>query len=207
MNTSSCLNQDTQIDQQINPKFKVWDIGLPRTGTSTFCKAVKILGYRKVKHNPRLEHLQDLDAASDAGCVIYYKYLDYKYPGSKFVLCTRALEDWLASAEFIYTKYPSVDRDIAILRRMMLYETVTFDRQKFIDAYHRYHDDVYRYFKNRQDDFLEMNLTTGDGWEKLCDFLELPIPEQPFPHANKRTDFYPEPKPVNAKKNRLIDVA
>lgn len=207
MDTSLCLSKGTQMDQQINPKFKVWDIGLPRTGTSTFCKAVKILGYQKVKHNPRLEHLQDLDAAADAGCVIYYKYLDYKYPNSKFVLCTRALEDWLASAEFIYTKYPSVDRDIAILRRMMLYETVTFDRQKFIDAYHRYHEDVYRYFKDRPDDFLEMDLTAGDGWEKLCDFLELPIPEQPFPHANKRTDFYPDPKPVNAKKNRLTDVA
>ncbi|MGF1458210.1 MAG: sulfotransferase family protein [Leptolyngbyaceae cyanobacterium] len=206
MMTFTNLSQDAQIGLHSKPKFKVWDIGLPRTGTSTFCQAVKLLGYGKVKHNPRLEHLQDLDAASDAGCVIYYKYLDYKHPNSKFVLCTRNLQDWLDSAEFIYTKYPSVDRDIAILRRMMLYETVTFDRQKFIDAYHRYHADVRRYFKDRLGDLLEMDITAGDGWEKLCPFLELPIPDQPFPHTNKRTDFYPDPKPVDTKKNRLVDV-
>lgn len=180
--------------QQDQVRYKVWDIGLPRTGTKTFCKAIKLLGYKRVKHNPRFEHLVDLDAASDAGCVIYYKYLDYKYPNSKFVLCTRDLETWLASAEFIYTKYPSTNVDIAILRRMLMYESVTFDREKFVVAYHRYHEDVRRYFKDRPNDLLEMNITEGDGWEKLCPFLEIPVPEVPFPHLNRRTDFYPEPK-------------
>ncbi|MEM6426928.1 MAG: sulfotransferase family protein [Cyanobacteria bacterium P01_D01_bin.128] len=189
-----------------SPRYKVWDIGLPRTGTKTFCQAVKILGYKRVKHNPRLEHLSELDAASDAGCVVYYKYLDYKYPNSKFVLCTRELDSWLTSAEFIYTKYPSIDRDIAILRRMMIYETVTFDRQKFIDAYHRHHADVRRYFQNRPDDLLEINIDAGEGWEKLCPFLELPIPEADFPHLNKRTDFYPEPKPAELTTSQLIDL-
>ncbi len=157
-----------------------------------------MLGYQKVKHNPRFEHLQDLEAASDAGCVLYYKYLDYKYPNSKFVLALRDLDSWLASAEFIYTKYPATDKDIAIVRRMHIYESVTFDRAKFIDAYHRYHEDVRRYFKDRPNDLLEMSIVDGDGWEKLCPFLELPIPAEPFPHNNKRTDYYPEAKPANS---------
>lgn len=178
-------------------KFKVWDIGLPRTGTSTFCQAVKILGYEKVKHNPRLEHLPYLDAAADAGCVVYYKYLDYKHPNSKFVLCTRDLSDWLNSAEFIYTKYPATDKDVAIVRRMLLYETVTFDRTKFIEAYHRHHEDVRRYFKHRPHDLLEIDITQGDGWEKLCPFLGLPIPNISFPHKNSRQDDYPKAKPAN----------
>lgn len=175
-------------------KHCVWDIGLPRTGTTTFCEAVKLLGYSKVKHNPRYEHLQDLEAASDAGCVVYYKYLDFKYPNSKFVLALRDLDSWLASAEFIYTKYPATDKDIAILRRMHIYESVTFDRDKFVAAYHRYHADVRRYFANRPNDLLEMNIVEGDGWDKLCPFLELPVPEVAFPHRNKRTDHYPTPK-------------
>ena len=178
------------------PKYRVWDIGLPRTGTTTFCNAIKMLGYTRVKHNPRFEHLKEIDAASDIGCVIYYKYLDYKYPNSKFVLCLRDLDSWLESIEFICTKYPSTDKDIAILRRMLLYESVTFDREKFIDSYYRHHDDVRRYFKNRPDDLLEMSIVDGDGWEKLCPFLELPIPDFPFPHLNRRTDFYPDPTPV-----------
>ncbi len=177
--------------QEVRPR--AWDIGLPRTGTTTFCNALKLLGYQKVKHNPRFEHLATLEGASDIGCVIFYKYIDYKHPHSKFVLCLRDLESWLESVQFIYEKYPSTDKDIAILRRMLLYESVTFDRDKFIAAYHRYHDDVRRYFKDRPNDLLEMNLVDGEGWEKLCPFLGLPIPDVPFPHNNKRTDFYPDP--------------
>jgi hypothetical protein len=206
MKNQPSADANTTTSHGVSPRFKAWDIGLPRTGTKTFCQAIKLLGYQKVKHNPRLEHLSDLDAAADAGCVIYYKYIDYKYPNSKFILCTRDLDSWLASAEFIYTKYPSTDRDIAILRRMMIYETVTFDRQKFIDAYHRYHDDVRRYFKDRPHDLLEMSISAGDGWEKLCPFLEIPIPEVEFPHLNKRTDFYPEPRPLETTKFQLVDI-
>lgn len=178
----------------------VWDIGLPRTGTTTFCQALEILGYTNVKHNPRFEQLADLEGASDIGCVIFYKYIDFKHPNSKFVLCLRDLDSWLDSVQFICEKYPSTDKDIAILRRMLLFESVTFDRAKFTDAYHRHHADVRRYFKDRPDDLLEMNLTDGDGWELLCPFLGLPIPEVPFPHTNKRTDFYPDPvsRPIDS---------
>lgn len=196
MNQSNLVAQDPNLHSPGAIKYKAWDIGLPRTGTKTFCTALKILGYKHVKHNPRLEHLPHLDAASDAGCVVFYKYLDYKHPNSKFILCTRNLDDWLESAEFIYTKYPATDRDIAILRRMLLYETVTFDRQKFVDAYHRHHEDVYRYFRDRPQDLLVMDFTAGEGWEKLCTFLELPIPQTPFPHANHRTGHYPDSKPT-----------
>jgi hypothetical protein len=28
-----------------------------------------------------------------------------------------------------------------------------------------------------------------EGWEPLCDFLELPVPEEPFPHVNDSKEF------------------
>jgi len=34
-----------------------------------------------------------------------------------------------------------------------------------------------------------------EGWERLCEFLEAPVPHQPFPHVNDRTEFL----------NRVID--
>jgi len=34
-----------------------------------------------------------------------------------------------------------------------------------------------------------------EGWEPLCEFLELPVPREPFPHINDRTEFV----------NRIID--
>ena len=34
-----------------------------------------------------------------------------------------------------------------------------------------------------------------EGWERMCEFLEVPVPQQPFPHVNDRTEFL----------NRVID--
>ena len=34
-----------------------------------------------------------------------------------------------------------------------------------------------------------------EGWEPLCEFLELPVPDIAFPHVNDRTEFL----------NRVID--
>lgn len=30
---------------------------------------------------------------------------------------------------------------------------------------------------------------TGDGWEPICAALDLPVPDEPFPHANTTADF------------------
>jgi hypothetical protein len=30
----------------------------------------------------------------------------------------------------------------------------------------------------------------GDGWEPLCAALDLPVPDQPFPHVNRAADFH-----------------
>jgi hypothetical protein len=29
-----------------------------------------------------------------------------------------------------------------------------------------------------------------DGWEPLCNALDLPVPDVPFPHANKRNEYH-----------------
>ena len=29
----------------------------------------------------------------------------------------------------------------------------------------------------------------GSGWEPLCAFLGVPVPDQPYPHTNATTDF------------------
>ncbi len=173
----------------IEIKHRVWGIGLGRTGTTSFCESLRVLGYQNVVHNPTFEQLPHLDGAADNGCTIFYKYLDYKFPESKFVLLTRDLKPWLDSAEYMHGHEP-VDRsaDLVIMRRMLLYGTVVFDKEKFIDTYHHHHKDVRQYFHIRPDDLLEMDIAAGDGWEKLCPFLGLPVPNQPFRDANKRKD-------------------
>lgn len=165
-----------------------WGIGLGRTGTNSLCEALRILGYTYVGHNPRFEELPSLEGGADNGVTLHYKYLDYKFPGSKFVLTVRKLTDWLPSMEHVATANPvrSRDEDLLIYRRMTIYEAVTFDAGKFTAAYYRHYADVRRYFADRPHDLLEMNIIEGDGWEKLCPFLDLPLPAVPFPHLSRR---------------------
>lgn len=184
-----------------------WGIGLGRTGTNSFCQALKQLGYERVVHNPTFEMLASLDGGADNGVALFYKYLDYKFPNSKFVLLSRSLETWLPSAAHASERFPikSRDDDIPVMRRMLLYETVTFDRDKYISAYHRHYADVRRYFAERPNDLLEMNIVErGEGWELLCPFLDLPIPSSPFPHLHareghpeQRARFRPQYRPTN----------
>lgn len=166
-----------------------WGIGLGRTGTNTLCQALKLLGYKRVAHNPAFEQLANLDGGADNGVLLFYKYLDYKFPTSKFVLTLRSLDTWLPSAAYASQRFPlkSHDDDVPIMRRMLIYETVKFDSKKYVAAYERHHEDVRRYFKDRPNDLLEMNIVEeGDDWTKLCPFLGVPSPGVPFPRLHVR---------------------
>jgi len=115
---------------QRRPISRCWGIGLARTGTTSLCQAFRTLGYSNVVHNPPFEALASADAGADNGVVIFFKYLDYKFPGSKFVLTVRDLDGWLDSMEYIYRSFPilSLDDDVPIMRRMLIYEAITFER-------------------------------------------------------------------------------
>ena len=57
-------------------KYRVWGIGMSRTGTTSLTRALRILGYENIIHNPTFEELRHLNAGTDIGCSIFYKYLD-----------------------------------------------------------------------------------------------------------------------------------
>ena len=46
----------------------------------------------------------------------------------------------------------------------------------------------------------------SDGWDPLCKFLEIPVPDQPFPHKNKGSKVLDEMKnhPVIIRYSREI---
>ena len=53
-------------------------------------------------------------------------------------------------------------------------------------VYRKHRQGILEYFKDRPEDLLIMDFAYGDGWDKLCSFLSKEIPDEPFPHANKR---------------------
>jgi hypothetical protein len=163
-----------------------------KTGTLSLREALRTLGYRAL-HNGGLEAMNRVqraiaegrpmltyldhryDAFTDLFGVVYYFYLaDVRYPGSKFILTVRDLDEWLESR-----------------RRHVEAEQRQVDLDLWAAEYTRHEAAVRAYFTDRHNDLLALDLVGGEGWEPLCEFLGRPVPEAPFPWMNRAEDRAP----------------
>ena len=51
--------------------------------------------------------------------------------------------------------------------------------------FEQYNNSVIDFFKDKPGQLLVLNIPGGDGWEKLCPFLNLPIVDEKFPHISE----------------------
>jgi hypothetical protein len=112
--------------------------------------------------------------------VIYYFYLaDLQYPGSKFILTLRHMEEWLDS------RRRHVERNQRA-RQAGEYEGqfLTVDVDTWAEEYRRHEAVVRTYFADRPADLLAFRPADGD-WEPLCTFLGRAVPDAPFPWENR----------------------
>lgn len=179
--------------------MKIICIGLPKTGTSSLHDALEILGYRSVHfpHDARtvaqvrsgdyaLDVLQAADAVSDVPIPAIFPRLDAAFPGAKFIQTDRDVDAWIESerkAPFNHDRpAPGSARDFY---RAILYGVTDFNEDQFRSVHARHLRRVERYFAgDRAGDLLRMDITRGDGWDRLCAFLDRPVPDVPFPRAN-----------------------
>ncbi|MGL4237091.1 sulfotransferase family protein [Tabrizicola sp.] len=179
--------------------MKIIGIGLPKTGTSSLHDALKILGYKSVHfpHDPRtvaqirggdyaLDVLKTADAVSDVPIPAIFPRLDTAFPGSKFIQTDRDVDAWIESerkAPFNNDRpTPGSPRDFY---RAVLYGVTDFNEEQFRFVHARHLMVVESYFAGeRAKDLLRMDITRGDGWDKLCAFLGKPVPDLPFPRSN-----------------------
>lgn len=85
---------------------KIFGLGLSKTGTASLHHAFKEMGFES-KHFPKVPEiftgdfrcLDNYEAACDISIVPYYPQLDAAYPGAKFILNVRNVDDWLQSME------------------------------------------------------------------------------------------------------------
>ena len=178
-------------------KAKIFGLGLSKTGTTSLANALQILGY-KIKDNMGvvkyargdlssvdLDVVDAYDALTDTPIPSFYRELDARFPGSKFILTMRDSEGWLKSCKKQFTqRFAEVQTEAHKRLFIDLYGTDVFDDERFASGYVRFVDGVREYFKDRPHDLLIINIAGGEGWEKLCLFLERPVPDVPFPKAN-----------------------
>ena len=167
-------------------KTKVFVIGLSRTGTSSLTFALRILGYI-AGHFPEdpLIMAKEYDALTDITVARDYKKLDELFPNSKFILTIRDMESWLNSVEAHFKRNPVETREQWVLDvRKEVYRSEGYDRELMKTAYLKHVEDVESYFSERKNDLLIMNICDGEGWEVLCPFLSIEIPDKEFPKVN-----------------------
>ncbi len=186
-------------------KQKVFGLGYHKTGTSSLAAALHVLGYKVCGQQNNLAHdltsgniqpFIDLaivyDGFEDDPWHLLYKELDQAFPNSKFVLTDRDVDSWYKSClnHFFEDTTPIRDYIYGDGRPKG-------NEENFKKKYLQHQAEVIAYFNSRPNDFLIINFTNGEGWEKLCPFLGVDIPNKPIPHANK--GLYAT-KPNNLKK-------
>lgn len=160
--------------------MKFFGLGYPRTGTTSLARAMGILGYKWIDGaSGAYEEIKKTDYAGDSIIPILFMDLDKKWPNSKFIYLIRDVNSWLNSCErHFHKKYPTNSKNMT--SRRIMFGNPYFSREHFKKVYERHDKIVREYFKDRPNDLLIMKIS--DGWEKLCPFVEKPIPNQPFPY-------------------------
>ena len=176
---------------------RVFCIGLNKTGTSSFHAAMEILGLKSIHwggpavrrtveaaladDRPLLSGLDPaIEAFSDVEPVTKnFDVLDEQYPGSRFVLTVRRVDEWIDS------RRRHVERNIARRRAGEYRGTfLVVEEERWRAEWRDHVARVRMYFTDRAD-FLEIDLTADVGWEPLCRLLDRPQPSVPFPWANR----------------------
>jgi len=137
------------------------------------------------------------------GCT-YYRELMAAYPDAKVLLSVRDPEAWYQSC--LHTIYKiSHTFPIALVRKLMPFlpfsaigkvaSGIVWDRtfnHRFIDkayaleTFHRHNEEVKKYVSPER----LLVFDVKQGWEPLCRFLDVPVPEgKPFPRLNDTDQF------------------
>jgi hypothetical protein len=164
---------------------KVFGIGLPKTGQTSLVAAMRILNYKTCSYPYDKSQIKESDFSLDLPVLVNYKKLDKKYPNSKFILTVRDYDSWLMSIRNHYRRYPASKRYLAQLYfRLKFWGTENFNERLMTEKYHKHSKDVLKYFADKKDQLLVINICGGEGWKKLCPFLGKKILRKTFPKAN-----------------------
>ena len=175
---------------------RIFGIGLNKTGTTSFHRAMTILGFESLHWGgPPIRRL--VEAAADAGEPLLagldprfdafsdiealstrFQLLDEQYPGSHFVLTVRPIDDWIDS------RRRHVENNV---RRKAAGEYdgnfLVVDEDQWRTHWESHVARVRDYFACRAD-FLEIDITNGGGWRPFAELLGVAEPDVPFPWVN-----------------------
>ena len=198
--------------------IKIIGVGVGRTGTYTLKLAINELGFGPchhmeevlknmnvqvslwsdaVKGNANWSAIYDgYNSAVDWPTAGFYRELFKEYPNAKFILTERSPESWADSfGSTIYKLIGGIDKAPEKMRDWlnMANEVITktgfppgLDREGLIKGFIAHNKAVRETIPEKQLCIFQVK----DGWEPLCEFLEVPVPDTTFPRTNNREEFW-----------------
>ena len=183
---------------------RVFCIGMNKTGTSTLKQCFEILRlgpiaspktydrairqqiehfYKHKSYDAMLDMAERYKAFEDRPWNMWsmYRHAYERFPDSRFILTVRDPESWWRSTE----RWITVTKPDVMARYEQHLRVHEPSKESMTESYLRYNAEVQAYFAD-SGRLLVMDIEKGDGWEKLCGFLGLPVPEAAFPHANRQ---------------------
>lgn len=177
--------------------LKLLGVGLPRTGTRSLCEALRILGYNAIHHEPDRIDLDtvdenvaqaydDVEAVTDMPAALFHREI----PAEKYILTTRPVDDWWHSIVW-HTQQILIGGDAKHIRYTQQLHAAIFGSawpQEFLWK-KRYDEWQLQVLQGPISKHVQIfNICVQPDWTQLCDFLDKPIPDIPFPHRNWRGD-------------------
>jgi len=203
--------------------LKIIGTGFERTGTNSLKLAIELLGFGPCHHMFEVRddpnqlpfwqqaargEMSDWDAvfADYSACVDwpaarFWRELCAHFPNAKVLHSVRTEEGWIKSVHA--TIYPAMAKRLELEpgpyrdRMEMAYEIVvnqTFggrldDREHARSVFRKHGDAARRTIPAER----LLVYDVKDGWEPLCDFLDVPAPDAPFPRTNLAAEFQRRP--------------
>jgi hypothetical protein len=192
--------------------LKIVGAAYPRTGTVSLKLALEQLGFGPCHHMSELiQHpeggalwiaaakgrpdwdavFKDYAACVDAPSCYYWRELAAKYPSAKVLLTERDPEDWFTSVHSTVFSPEWIAQTLKMPLGPFFQSFYDFygdriqDHDFMVATYRRYCEDVKREIAPER----LLVYRTGDGWEPLCHFLGVAVPDAPYPKANTRTEM------------------
>jgi hypothetical protein len=191
--------------------LQVIGAGWGRTGTRSLKDALELLGLRTHHMHEVFLHPEqseqflaaargnadwdtiyaDYDATVDWPGAAFWRELAEVYPAAKVLLTTRAANEWYESYAATIRQpvlsgemgtWSDMVREVIVERD---FSGVGDDRDHLVAAFERHNEEVVASVATERLLVFEV----ADGWPALCEFLAVPIPDEPFPRLNDRESW------------------
>jgi hypothetical protein len=194
--------------------LKVVGAGLGRTGTKSMQTALNMLGVGPCHHmvevfrNPESMAwwvdasegrpnwdliFKDYHSMVDYPGAAYWRELAAYYPGAKVLLTVRDPDQWFEStqATIFSPRSPATQPPAGSIQEKFFGSFMgpirerLADRAFMTDYFRRHVEEVKATIAPERLLVYEV----GEGWPRLCEFLGVPVPAEPYPSENSRQEF------------------